>query len=217
MAILSEKTYLGDVMKLEIGEQQLYSRDKATLISGQANLVVGTVLGKIGISMTLTQSFTGTGNGTLVADVTTPVLANADLGAYKVIFLTATTFQVYSPSGTEIGTGVNGAAFADRIKFVTTAGGTAFIAGDTFLVTVAAGSLKVTALNMAATDGSQNAACVLGAYADATLGDVPTIVISRNASLDALKVIWPVGITGPQQAAATAQLAAVGIILRPGV
>jgi hypothetical protein len=53
-------------------------------------------------------------------------------GVYTCVFTSATAYNVYDPQGRLLGTGANGTAFADEIKFLTTAGGAAFVAGDTF-------------------------------------------------------------------------------------
>jgi len=217
---LAEKTYLGDVLKLELGEQALYSRDQGVLITGQ-NLALGAVLGRISLAGASETHAGNTGNGVMTLDATTPVLANATAGVYTVKCITAATnggtFQVFDPKGRELGTVAVAATFADQIKFVIADGSTDFIVGDTFLVTVAAGSLKLTALAPAALDGSQDAVGVLGIATDATSADMPIMFIARNAVLAANKIVWPGGATTPQKTLATTQLAALGITLRTGV
>jgi hypothetical protein len=202
---------------------KLYSRDSVTLKAGQ-NLLLGSVLGLITLGA-VTQSFAGTGNGTMTVDVTTPLLANAKVGTYLVKFLTATTFLVVDPLGRQIGEGLNGTAFADQIKFVTAAGGTAFIAGDTFSFIVAAAALAangfpyVTQLAPAALDGSQNAAGVLIEDVDAATvsADKGTTMIARFAIASDNGLVWPAGISAGNKAIAVAQLQAAGILVRTGV
>lgn len=76
-----------------------------------------------------------TGNGTLGTLSVTAGAAQA--GAYTVKFTAATVFSVFDPNGRELLGGVTGAAYTDAgITFTITAGGTAFVAGDTFTVTV---------------------------------------------------------------------------------
>lgn len=220
MAILSEGKYLGDVMKLEIGEAMLYSRDIATLLSGQ-NLALGAVVAPSISGATATETHAGnTGNGVMTLDATAPVLGNAQAGIYTARCTVAATnggtFRVFDPTGDVNGDVLVGATYSDQIKFVIADGATDFIVGDTFLITVAVGA-KVTVLGPAATDGSQFAAGILAQATDASAGDVSTVVIARNAILAANKVVWPVGITAAQKAIATAQLARVGIVLRTGV
>lgn len=130
-----------DPTALFAGDMELKAR-KITLASGLNSsgspLPVGTLLGEVtnGFSAAVAAKVGNTGNGTLAMNGSTPVLANAQVGVYRVVFSSATAFQVYSPKGDEIGTGVNGAAFATQLKFQTTAGGTAFVAGDEFDITV---------------------------------------------------------------------------------
>jgi hypothetical protein len=117
---------------------------KVTVASGQnvagSPLARGTVLGQR--TPTATASYaakagnTGnTGNATL-AFASPAGLATSKAGVYSVVFSGATTFSVFDPNGNDLGTGVNGTAFADQIAFTTTAGGTPMVAGDTLLVTV---------------------------------------------------------------------------------
>ena len=83
-----------------------------------------------------------TGNGTIG---TLSVLPLAKNGAYKVTFSAATAFTVTDPFGNIIGAGVTGTAFSvgNQVQFTITAGGTAFVAGDSFTVTVTAKTLVV--------------------------------------------------------------------------
>lgn len=69
-------------------------------------------------------------------------------------------------------------------------------------------------LTEGATDGTQNAAGVLFAYKDVTAANKKGVVMVRSCELNASELIWPAGITAPQIAAATAQLAAASVILR---
>jgi hypothetical protein len=78
--------------------------DTVTIKSG-ADLVRGTVLGQITIAAATSAAKAGgnTGTGTLVVDVTTPVLANALPGIYTVRCVAAGadvgTFEVKDPTG----------------------------------------------------------------------------------------------------------------------
>ncbi len=74
-----------------------------------------------------------TGNGILG---TLSALAAAQPGAYNVVFVAATKFEVYDPSGKFVGVGTTGTQFSNQVQFTITAGGTAFAAGDGFTVTV---------------------------------------------------------------------------------
>ena len=76
------------------------------------------------------------GNGAITM-AAQPVLVGGALGAYTVTFTSATAFTVKDPSGNPVGAGAVGTAFANKIAFTIAAGGTAFVAGDGFTVTVA--------------------------------------------------------------------------------
>jgi hypothetical protein len=76
-----------------------------------------------------------TGNGTMSAPTVTAGAALA--GAYTVKFTAATVFSVFDPNGRELLGGTTGVAYSDGgIGFTITAGGVAFVAGDSFTVTV---------------------------------------------------------------------------------
>jgi hypothetical protein len=83
------------------------------------------------------------GNGTLTMDVTTPLQAGAQSGAYSVKFTSATAYDVFDPKGTYIGSGANGTAFTTQLKFNIAAGLTAFAAGDSFEITVKANTAAI--------------------------------------------------------------------------
>lgn len=77
---------------------------------------------------------------------------------------------------------------------------------------------KYTILNTAQTDGSQNAAAILGPATDASAADkrtagivgAPGISVEVNGNL----LVWPAGISAPNKTAAIAALAALGIKIR---
>lgn len=74
---------------------------------------------------------------------------------------------------------------------------------------------KLSALDPAANDGTETAAAVLATDTDATLIDRDdAVAIVRHAIVARGALIWPAGITAPQKAAAEAQLAALGILVR---
>lgn len=82
-----------------------------------------------------------TGNGTMGAVViTTPAPPTPPAyiaGVYTVKFTAATAFQLIDPNGDVVGTGATGSAVnINGIGFTITAGGTAFVAGDTFTITI---------------------------------------------------------------------------------
>ncbi len=114
-----------DPSQAGFGEQALYE-----LYVGQAFLGGGaTVTSKSGI----------VGTGVVTLDPTSPVLAGAALGVYKVTFVSAGVYSVAAPNGAILGTNpVGGNPFTTQIKFSIAAGGTAFAVGDEFDVTVTA-------------------------------------------------------------------------------
>lgn len=81
-----------------------------------------------------------TGNGALG---TLSALGVAQNGAYNVVFIAATKFEVYDPLGNFVGLGTTGVQFSNQVQFTITAGGTAFAAGDGFTVTVTANTVQV--------------------------------------------------------------------------
>lgn len=96
---------------------------------------------------------TGTGNGVMTLDATTPVLAGAKNGTYVVTCVTAAanggTFRVEDPDGYVLGDVAVGATFADDIKFVIADGSADFVVGDKFTiaVTVNAGRIPLDGTN----------------------------------------------------------------------
>lgn len=76
-----------------------------------------------------------TGNGTVSAPVVNA--ATAVSGTYTVEFTAATAFSVFDPNGNELLNGKTGVAYsALGLSFTITAGGTAFVAGDSFTIAV---------------------------------------------------------------------------------
>lgn len=141
-----------------------------TLTGGKA-LTRGTVLGQItegAVSAAAKAGGnTGTGTCTLLS-----AGAKAKVGAYTLAFIDATHFTVVDPDGEQLADGVNGAYSDAELDFTITAGGTAFVAGDGFVITVAAGSGKFQQCVATAVDGSQVPAAVLADTTDASGGDV---------------------------------------------
>lgn len=194
------------------------SRDNKVLASGQ-NLLAATVIGIATVALTATTSNAGnTGNGTITMDATNPVRQGAKVGDYKATCIAAAanggTFRVEDPDGYVLGDVAVAATFDDDVKFVINDGAADFIVGDKFTITVAAGTGKVKQLTVAAQDGTQNAAGLLYDAVDASAADKACVIVGRDAEVIDAEVVWPGGITAPQKAAAIAQLAALGIILR---
>jgi hypothetical protein len=162
---------------------------------------------------TATAAVGNTGNSTCSA-VTVAGYA-AQVGVYTVEFDAATQFIVSDPTGAEVGNRTTGTAFkGGGLSFTITAGGTAFVAGDSFTITVANGSGKYAPLNPAAVDGTQNASAILFGQVDVTLADKHATGIVRSCEVNASELIWPAGMSAAAIAVATAQLSGLGIISR---
>jgi Bacteriophage lambda head decoration protein D len=73
---------------------------------------------------------------------------------------------------------------------------------------------KYQALDPAAVDGSEVAAGVLYDAVDASTADAEGVAIVRLAEVNAAELVWPAGITGPEQTTAVGELAALTIIAR---
>jgi hypothetical protein len=209
-----EPTAVSDVLKSE--KEGHFCRGVGVVKNGAGVLDIGTVLGKITTGAATAAAKAGnTGNGTISAIT---VNQGAKLGVYKVRFTAATAFQVMDPDGNVIGgNGATGAAFSDDLGFTITAGGTAFVAGDGFDITVAAGSGKLVAYDPTAKDGSQVADSVLLHKVDATSQDVAGAVILANgpAEISPAGLKWGANVTTQaQKDAALATLAAKLILAR---
>jgi len=124
-------------------------------------------------------------------------------------------FEVIDPQGDVIGIGTVAVAFSTGGLAFTLADGAAdFIVGDTFAITVAAGSKKYVEHNAAATNGSQRAAGILFDAVDATLADKPGLAIIRFAEVNGDEITWKTGISAPDKAAGIESLKALGVIIR---
>lgn len=154
-----------------------------------------------------------TGNGTIGSTSVAGYAATA--GNYTVNFDDATHFNVSSPNGQVVGHGTTGAAFkAGGLSFTITAGGTAFVPADGFIITVAAGSGKLAAWDPANVDGSQIVVGVLGMTKDVTNADANAAYVARLAEVNQAELIFPTGANAAVIAAGVAGLRAIGIIPR---
>ncbi|UEP42753.1 head decoration protein [Burkholderia sp. B21-005] len=186
--------------------------DRGTF-TGAVKVQPGTVMGQqtVGTSAVAAALGTNTGNGTFG----TITVGAAKAGAYAVEFDDATHFVVSDPTGKEVGHGTTGVAFnAGGLGFTITAGGTAFVAGDSFTVTVAAGSGKWVPCTKTATDGSQIAAGISFGLVDATLNDTPGALVVRDCEVNMSELVWDASMDAPAQTAALAALLALKIIPR---
>lgn len=173
---------LSNVPALLVGTREPVSRN-ITLLSGETRLR-GAVLGKIleGAASSAAKGGGNTGTGTLTLDVSTPVRPGAKPGIYQVRFTAAATnngtFRVTDPDGFVLGDVVMAAgagAFDNDVKFAIADGGTDFIVGDGFDITIAAGSAKYKLSAAASVDGSAVPAVILAEDCDASGGDKVTV------------------------------------------
>ena len=192
------------------------SRETGTIISGQT-LTAGTVLGKITTGTTATSAANAGNTGTGAMGAVT-VSAGAKLGVHKLTIIHAATdagtFELEGPDGIIVGEGTVGAAFSKVGLAFTLADATDFVVGDGFTITVAAGSGKYTLHNNAAADGSEVAYAVLLEDIDASGGDLPGLILARQAEVKGDLLTWKNGISGGNKTAGIAALATHNIIVR---
>lgn len=171
-----------------------------TILTGLV-LVIGTLLGKILLGAATSAAKTGgnTGNGTLVLDATTPILAGAKAGVYQVRILRAALAEVGTtpvvpamkalaslkdPDGNVLAVvdvpTSSGVTISNQIKFVLTEGSTPFAVGDGFDITIAAGSGKYKAYDADNVDGSQYPELVLAEAIDSTAGDQKAVAYASG-------------------------------------
>ena len=212
----TEGNYLNDILKFEAENQ--FSREVVTVKSGE-NLPIGQVLGKIksGTCPTTGTAGSNTGAGTCTG-VTAGAKAKVGIYTLKCIIAQsgAGIFSVEDPDGFALPNAVVAVAYTnDQINFTLNDGTPDFIVGDSFTVTIAAGSEYVVGIDNTAVDGSQDAYGILTAACDATDGNTQAVAIVRDAMIVEANLTW-LG-TSPDMstteiAAAMAQLAAKNII-----
>ena len=158
------ETYIPD--QLIAGNLKLVTQP-ITLQAG--TLQRGTVLGQQSGSPTVTSALV-TGNGTLGSVSNGP---SVQAGAYVLRATGATTFTVAAPDGLAMPNATVGTAYSNAdINFTITAGGTAFAAGDEFVINIPSGNYV--SCVKTASDGSQIPVAILADYADASGGAVAT-------------------------------------------
>lgn len=201
---------------LFFAEDADYSVEEITLATGNDG-EIGQVLGKVTKGTASASADAGnTGDGTIGAIT---VGAAAKVGDYRLTLIEPATnlgaFQVEDPDGINIGTGVVGTEFDQGgLTFTLSDGGTDFVAGDAFTITVAAGSEKYANLDFSATDGSNKVAGVLLTATDASSADKKGVALVRHGVVKDKGLVWPDGATTNQKNAATEELKALGILVR---
>ncbi len=221
MPVQAERKYLGDWLKFEADNH--YSRDIVTVLAGSGaarELLTGMVLGRITKGTAASAAVAGNvGNGTITAAPTVGQAAKS--GVYRIVCIEPATdggkFTIEDPDGVLVGIATVGVEFTTHLTFTIADGSTDFVAGDSFTITVAAGSGKVKQIDFAAADGS-NVACGL-LLLDTTApdgADWSGVAIVRNAIVSDNGITWPAGATANQKSVAIAQLKSAGILVRQG-
>ncbi len=166
--IFSE-TYIPD--QLIAGNLKLVSQP--IVLAAGSQLPRGTVLGQqSSYSVLPTPGAANVGNGTIGG---LSAATGALIGNYSVVATSATNWTVTNPEGTALPAATTGAAYANGgLGFTITAGGTAFVAGDSFTLNAVDSIGSFITSIKTATDGSQVPVAILADYADATNGPVRT-------------------------------------------
>lgn len=207
MTTLTQKNRLGEYVLCEA--DCTLSREAITVIAGDA-LESGQVLGQITVGASATvAAMANTGNGTIG---TVTLAAGAQAGAYFAYAIEPATnggkFVVEDPAGKTIGIATVAVAFsAGGLTFTIADGSTDFVSGDSFTITVAAGSGKYAPYDPAGTDGRQKAVAILYAGLDTSASDRPAVITARQAEVDANRLV-------SLDAAARVSLATKAIIVR---
>lgn len=201
-----------DVLK---HHEPLYSLEERTAIAGAGLIKIGQVMGTISIGAATAAAKTGgnTGNGTISA-VTR--LGDVKLGIYTARFTTPTAFTLRDPNMDVVDNGVVGTPMANDLGFTITAGGTPFVAGDGFDITVAVGTRKLAIFDPAGNDGRQFATEISISMADATSADQKIVTAAREAIVVRNELEWGNSVTADQKAAALVHLERLGIVAAQG-
>lgn len=217
MAVQTESNRVGDWLKWE--QDARYSRKIITILAGSGAtrpLTSGMVLGAVTKGAATPAAVAGnTGTGT-VGTVT--VGAAAKPGVYRLTCIEPATdagkFLLTDPDGIAVGVATVAVAFSGGGLGFTIADATDFVSGDSFTITVAAGSGKYVQIEDAGTDGSEDAAGILLLDVTAPDGaDIKGVAIVRDAVVSSAGLTWPADFDSTEKAAAIVQLNALGIFV----
>lgn len=165
--------------KLLAGNQQAQTKQVVILTGASVNLVRGAILGKIAAGAVPTTGTAGanTGNGTMTGVAgKRRVKVGVYIARCKQVGTNLAIFEIRNPNNVVLGIARLGEAFtSDELDLTINDGGTDFVVGDSFTVTVPAGSNKYALVDKAAINGSGVAECILAEDADARSADVTTI------------------------------------------
>lgn len=205
MSLDLEPTVIDNFVKDEDEGIARYSRADEILITGQ-NLLIGSVCGKITLSIPTTGTL---GSGTKGTCTAVTGGTHTTLGTYKATCTTANeeavagVWRIEAPNGDvlgdltvtagEAGTG----SFTDPQINLTINYATGYNSvGDYFNIAVTDGSLKLTALDWTAVNGAQKAAGILLDDYDATDADVNCVAMVRDAIIAKSYLVWKMTFTG---------------------
>lgn len=218
MTGIFEKTYVGDIVRMELPNFQ--SRNVGKVTSGQV-LKAGAILGAIILGTAAAVAFTNNAANTGTMGAIT-VGAGAKTGVYKLVIIEpasdAGAFTVEDPDGVTIGTGTVGQAFnKGGLSFTLADGATNFVSGEGFNITVAKGNGDYKLASPTATDGSNAAAAILLQDVDASDGAIDDVVVLvKDAQVDVTSLIYHADADNDdKKAALRAGLAAAGIQFLP--
>jgi len=213
-----------DEGSIQVGECEF--RDELVTFAGAGTLAEGTLLARQDVSLTLTagtvQGGTGTGTVTVLSIPNSTVLPMVGDWVLTVVEAVANggIFKLADPNGMIVATDLRMTAGSGGATVVEVAGmqftitdATDFIAGNFFLITVAAGSGKMVPYSATGAGGAQFPKAVLAKALTATgAGDLPTRPIIKGKVAKERLVINGGGSIG---AALLDQLRAYGIIAEP--
>ena len=186
------------------------------IVLGVGTLPRGTILGQQTTFSAVSAAVAGnTGNGTIgaISPGTVPEVSqgSAPLPPYVIRATAPTSFSVTDPEGNLLANATVGTPYTSaEVNFTITAGGTAFVAGDTFNVTFLPGTGTYVACVRTASDGSQVPSAILADNSDASLGPVRAgayVAGEFNVNAISIDASW----TAP---AIVAALRGVGIFLK---
>lgn len=207
MPVTEESKYISDVIKGEAPGRR--SRDNVTVLSGEV-LSMGQVVGKDYKAITGFSQDSGSG----VSESNVSLGPKAKQGDYVIHGNGSGSGYIIGPDGYEIERITSLAYSGQHIQIDSDA---TLSDGDQYTVTVGDSSGKFVALDPSAVNGAQEAFGVaLGEY-DASEGDLPGVIVARDAEVVDPGLVWPDGITTEEKETALAQLRSLGIVEREEV
>jgi len=185
--VLTEGNYLNDLLKWEM--ENNHSREQVIVLGGQ-DLVMGSVAGKIKNGSV---PITGTAGSNTGAVTCTGVTGGSKTkaGTYTLRCVMAVSaggvFSVSDPDGKALPDANVGVAYTNpAINFTLNDAGADAVVGDSFTITVPAGSGKIRELNLTGIDGSQDAYCIMIAGADTTDTTQKQVAYTSGGALELL-------------------------------